>query len=337
MLTEPLQAGRLPPPHAAAVPGSGRDNGPMHWLIPFAAPLSETGRQALATLSLPRLRDLLARLTEKDRDEADEWCLSPPHERALARALGLQGGAGLLPWAARQAAADGVDVGELAWGLITPAHWHLGTDQVSLFDPARLMLDEPASRALFDAVLPLFTGAGFAMRWGAPLRWYVAHESLEALPCASLDRVIGRNVDGWLGSDPAARRIRRLQSEVQMLLFTHPLNEQREARGLLPVNSFWLSGCGVLQPARGEMPRIDERLRQPALDEDWAAWTKAWESLDAGPLAEMLAQAGQGAELRLTLCGERGAVTLGTAPRGWARRLRTLWSSPSPLSLLEPL
>jgi hypothetical protein len=309
----------------------------MHLLIPFAAPLSEAGRQALATLALPRLQALLARLTEVERDEADEWSLSPPHERALARALGLRGGAGLLPWAARLAAADGVDVGELAWGLMTPAHWHLGTDQVSLLDPAQLMLDEAGSRALFDAVLPLFTDEGYAVRWGAPLRWYAAHESLAALPCAALDRVIGRNVDGWLGSDPAARRLRRLQSEVQMVWHAHPLNAEREARGLLPVNSFWLSGCGVLQHSSAEPPRVDERLRSPALNDDWAAWAKAWQTLDEGPLAEALARAQQGGGLRLTLCGERCGVTFEATARGWAQRLRSLWSPPSVRAILEPL
>lgn len=309
----------------------------MHLLIPFAAPLSEAGRPALASLALPRLRELLARLTEVERDEADEWCLSPPHERALARALGWCGGPGLLPWAARQAAADGIDVGELAWGQITPVHWHLGTDQVSLLDPAQLMLDETTSRALYDAVLPLFTDEGYAMRWGAPLRWYAAHESLAALPCAALDRVIGRNVDGWLGSDPAARRLRRLQSEVQMVWHTHPLNAEREARGLLPVNSFWLSGCGVLQRSSAEPPRVDERLRGPALNDDWAAWVKAWESLDAGALAEAAARVQGGAGLRLTLCGERCGVSFEAAASGWARRLRSLWSPPSVQSILEPL
>ena len=82
----------------------------MHLLIPFAAPLSAAGRQALAALALPRLRALLGRLTEVERDEGDEWGLSPPHERALARALGWQGASGQLPWAARLAAADGIDV-----------------------------------------------------------------------------------------------------------------------------------------------------------------------------------------------------------------------------------
>ncbi len=309
----------------------------MHLMIPYAAPLSEAGRQASATLSLPHLQALLGRWTETDRDTADEWSLSPPHERARARALGLQGGSGQLPWAALQAQADGVAVGDLAWGLITPTHWHLGTDQVSLLDPQALMLDDAASRACYAAVQELFTSAGYALHYASPLRWYLAHESLGELATASLDRVIGRNVDAWLGTAPALQAIRRLQSEVQMVLYTHPLNDQREAQGLLPINSFWLSGCGVAQSATGVEPTTEARLRAPALADDWAAWVKAWDTLDAGPLADMLQRAERGETVRLTLCGERSAATFEPVPRSLLQRARSLFAAPAFQPLLETL
>ena len=313
----------------------------MHLLIPFAAPVaesSEAGRQALASLALPQLRALLSRLEVAGSDAGDEWSFTPPHERALARALGWAGGDGLLPWAARQAAADGLSVGNRAWGLVTPAHWHVGTDQVSLLDPQVLALDELASRACFDAVQDLFSGDGFALHWAAPYRWYATHHSLATMRCASLDRVVGRNVDTWLGKDPAARRIRRLQSEVQMQLYTHPLNDEREARGLLPVNSFWLSGCGVAQAAAALEPTVDTRLRAPALADDWAAWVKAWDTLDDGPVAHTAARASAGEAVRLTLCGERGSVTYASAPRGFWRSLGSrLSAAPAVQPVLEML
>jgi hypothetical protein len=310
----------------------------MHLLIPFAAPLSEAGQQALGSLALPQLRALLSRLEVVERDTADEWSFTPPHERALARALGWAAVDGQLPWAARQAAADGLDVADRAWGLVTPAHWHVGTDQVSLLDPLALALDEAASGLVLEAVKDLFTSESFALHWAAPLRWYAAHPSLAGLSCASLDRVVGRNVDRWLGTNPAARRIRRLQSEVQMQLYTHPLNDERIARGLLPVNSFWLSGCGVPQAVSGPEPVVDNRLRGPALADDWAAWVKAWDTLDDGPIAEVAARAERGEPVRLTLCGERGSVTYALARRGFWRSLGSrLSAAPALQPVLEPL
>ena len=310
----------------------------MHLLIPFAAPLSEAGRAAAGSLQLPQLQMLLSMLTLQGRDESSEWSLSPPHERMLARGLGWSGADGLLPWAAQAAAADGIAVGHLAWGQLTPAHWHLGTEQISLIDPAGLMLDDSASRAFFAAVSDLFTSEGYALVYGAASRWYAAHDSLAALPTASLDRVIGRNVDRWLGNDPALRRVRRLQGEVQMLLYTHPLNEERATNGLLPVNSFWLSGCGVFQaPGDGAAPTVDARLRAPALADDWAAWVKAWETLDSGPLSALSAQAQQGQPVQLTLCGERASASFTLQPRSLSQRLRNRWSPPSWPALLESL
>ena len=313
----------------------------MHLLIPHASALSPACAHTLSHLALPHLAALLARLDAGALTPGDEYSLNPPHERALAQVLGLQGEDGALPWAARAAAEDGISPGDRPWGLLSPVHWSVGREHVTLGDPAALALDEAESRALFDAVRELFESEGFRLAWGAPLRWYAAHESLDGLPCASIDRVIGRNVDLWLQTDtlrfPAAKLIRRLQNELQMLLYTHPLTDAREARGLLPVNSFWLSGCGRHQPANGAAPTVDTRLRGPLLGEDWAAWAEAWQALDAGPLADALTAAKRGEAVQLTLCGERSAQTFTTAPRSAWQRLRQTWQTTDAAQILEAL
>jgi hypothetical protein len=310
----------------------------MHLMIPFASVLSEAGQQALQTLALPHLDKLLARLAAVERDSGDEYSLSTPHERAWARAIGLVGGDGALPWAACAAARDGIETGELAWGMLTPVHWQLAADHVNLIDPMTLALEDAESRALFEAVREVFESEGFRLAYGAPLRWYVAHESLADLPCASLDRVIGRDVDLWLTDDPRARLVRRLQNEVQMLLHTHPINAQREARGALPVNSFWLSGCGIRQNAtHAPELRVDERLRAPALAGDWAAWAEAWHALDADVLRDALGRLNDGEPFTLTLCGERHAQRFESRPTALWSRIAQRLRSPQPRYVLEAL
>ena len=299
----------------------------MHLLIPFASALSQEALQVLPTLALPNLERLLKRLTPQPSDSGDEYTLSPPHERALAAIWGWRGADGTLPFAALAAAADGIDVGDRAWGLVTPAHWHVGRDSISMADPDALALLEDESRALFEAVRDLFESEGFAWVWGAPGRWYAAHPSLAGLPCASLDRVVGRNVDFWLGggarAHPQATLIRRLQSEVQLLLYPHPINEAREARGELAMNSFWLSGCGTAQPADRAAVEVDASLRGPLVDGDATGWASAWAALDAGPIARLLQRAEKAdGPLALTLCGERSAQRYEPAPRSWWQRLR---------------
>ncbi len=312
----------------------------MHLLIPFASARTDAATHVLRDLALPRLERCLARLTATARDEGEATTPIPPHERALAAAWGWgAGGDGQdqLPFAAHTAAADGVDVGDLAWGLVTPSHWLVGRDHVVLTDPAALQLEADESRALFEAVRELFESEGFTLAWGAPLRWYAAHESLAGMTCASLDRAIGRNVEPWLPQPPHARLIRRLQSEVQLLLYPHTINEAREARGALTVNSFWLSGCGRHQDADIAAVQLDDRLRAPLLAEDWAAWAEAWRALDAGPLAELLTRANDGEAVALTLCGECSAQRFENRPQTLAQRFGGRWKSGAAHPLLEGL
>jgi hypothetical protein len=308
----------------------------MHLLIPHASALSPASADTLRDLKLPNLQRLLNSLQASTRDMDDEYTLSMPHERAWAAAHAWKGSDGCWPWAALSAAGDGIAVGRSAWGMLTPTHWHVGREHISLVDPQALDLPEDESRALFDAVRPLFeeaTDATPRLVWGSASRWYLSDERLEGLPCASIDRAIGRNVDLWLRADPKASAetqaklswVRRLQNEVQMLLHDHPINEAREARGALPVNSFWLSGCGRAQRASAPVV-VDDRLRAPLLAGDWAGWATAWQALDTDALKTLADHADDEGDVSLTLCGERGWQRFDAVPRSrWqllADRLR---------------
>ncbi|MDO9314024.1 MAG: hypothetical protein Q7T97_05715 [Burkholderiaceae bacterium] len=322
----------------------------MHLLIPHVSALSEASAHTLRDLTLPNLARLMTVLQATTRDVDDEYTLSPPHERALATAHGWHGADGCWPWAALQARGDRVGIGKRPWGLLTPVHWHVGREHITLADPSALDLPAEESRALFDAVRPLFEDdtdddqEGGSMTWAAPTRWYLAHDHLVDLPCASIDRVIGRNVDLWLRGDPQAsaeqlarvRWVRRLQNEVQMLLHQHPVNEAREERGALPVNSFWLSGCGTAQAARAQVT-VDTRLRAPLLAEDWAGWADAWRSLDADALGPLAAAAARGESVTLTLCGERGWQRHDAMPRSIWQRLSDRFRTVEPHTLLSAL
>ena len=142
---------------------------PMHLIVPFAGVLSEAGRHAAQTLSLPHLDRLLSRARPGDLLGSDEHSLSAPHEMALAQALGWPLLDGLLPLAALAALQDDVDVGGRPVGQLTPVHLHLGTEQVTMIDPDTLALDRADARTLFDALQPLFDGDGFRLRWGTPI------------------------------------------------------------------------------------------------------------------------------------------------------------------------
>lgn len=134
-------------------------------------------------------------------------------------------------------------------------------------------------------------------------------------------------MDRWLPRNAATRPLRRLQQEMQMLLYTHPVNDRRAETGLPLVNSFWASGTGVLPasqaaaPAQG--PQVVSTLREAALLQDWTAWASEWQRVDAEHCAPLRQQLDAGQPVALTLAGERRATTWRTAG-SWRRRLAAL-------------
>jgi hypothetical protein len=282
-----------------------------HLLIPFASSRDEDCAAALALLELPRLEKLLARLAPGACDRADESSLSMPDERVLARACGLPAADGLIPWAAWQVAQSGRDPGDAAWAQVTPCHWRIGQDHVAMGHPHDLQLEARESQALLAAMQPFFEGDGIALEYDSPTLWLARGEVFRDLPTASLGRVVGRAVDNWIPRAPEARLLRRLQQEMQMLLYTHDVNEERAQAGLAPVNSFWISGTGVLPPAAtARTPSgldVTHALREPALRGDWHGWAAAWRQLDATECADLMRRLDAGGDVTLTLCGDAAA------------------------------
>ena len=310
-----------------------------HLFVPYAALPTAGGQQALASLQLPYLERLLTRLSLQTRDSGDEDAPDLPHERALARAVGLPAtDSGALPWAAWHVLQSGFAGGHgasngsasttpasAAWAFFTPCHWQIRTDHVTLDDPAALQLDEAAARELLAVLAPWFVEDGITLHYDQPTRWLAQGALLADLATASLERVLHRDLRMWLPDPQRAAQLHRLQSEMQMLLYTHPLSDAREARGLPTVNAFWLHGAGRLpaaaQPVPGAAPTVHSELRTPALQEDWPAWAQAWQALDAGTIAALAAMAARGEAVQLTLSGERSALTWHSAPRSLRQKI----------------
>ena len=299
-------------------------------LIPYAASTAEGCQQALQGLALPHLDRLLARLSPHtaQTDTGEETSFTPPHERALARALGLPFDDGRTPWAAWHRHQQGQPAHGQAWAFITPCQWHVSTDHITLRDPDSLGLDEAASRVLLAIVAPWFAEDGIALHYDQPTRWLASGALFDGLATASLERVLLRDVRPWMPEPraaQAARTLHRLHSEMQMLLYTHAFNDERAARGLPVVNSFWVHGTGPLPtpaPTPTTAPKVPTTLRDAALREDWRTWATAWAALDSGPVADLLRQSESGAPVQLTLCGERNAQGFHSAPRGLAQRIQ---------------
>ncbi|MDP2742609.1 MAG: phosphoglycerate mutase [Hydrogenophaga sp.] len=300
----------------------------LHLLVPFASASAPECQAVLKALKLPQLDALLAELVLEHTDPGDDHTLSAPHERAQAQAMGIvqaDGTAfpdGQVPWAA---AFSDAPTTPQAW--FTPCHFQVGMDQVTLLPASQFGLDDAHARPLFDALAPYCLEDGITLTYTSATQWHASGEALRALACASLDRVSGRSVDGWLADNPpqhaGSQLLKRLQSEAQMLFYTHPVNDAREAARQHIINGFWVSGAGALphSHAPAAAPALPDRLRQAALRADWPAWQSAWAELDTTEIRSLREAARRGEPVVLTLCGERQAQRWTSVQRGAAARL----------------
>lgn len=304
-----------------------------HLIVPFAGCAGDEWPLAMASAELKNLGKLMRSMKPVEKDVGPSDSLSPPHERALAKAWGLPGSAdGRIPWAALEAKAKpGV-----GWAFITPCHWAMGREHATLTDPATLDVNEQVSRTLLTAMQPYFATEGITLHYLQPTCWLAEGSVFGSLPTASLDRVLGRNVDRWL---PASKAIKLLQNEMQMLLYTHPVNDERASKGQRSVNSFWVSGSGALTEGTTDCSAVSmsRALAPAALANDWAAYSAAWMQLDATDIAQLLARQSSGNTVRISLCGESIAMTFETTQHSLFNTLKNALSPQNPINLLKQL
>ena len=332
--------------------------------------------------SLTNLGRLLQAMKLTDTDCQDADTLSPPHERAQARTLELakhETPDGLIPWAAVDAVQHLHTGQHQAWAWITPCHWSMGNRHATLVDPAALHLQPSESQALLAIMQPYFETDSITLHYVSALgpgRWLAEGNIFRNMPSASLDRVLGQNVDNWLpgsrqqtrsagltgstisvaqqatandATSASVKVLTRLQNEMQMLLYTHSFNDERQLRRQLPVNSFWISGTGalparfgeastpVLSQQKREQVKVPRDLAQAVFRDDWAGYTQAWSMLDSGDIAALLARQQHGETVRLSLCGESSAQTFETHRAGLFHKISSLLRPLRMLDILKQL
>ena len=234
----------------------------------------------------------------------------PPHERALAHALGLPRGRPATrpggPAPAADAGWHGVPTDHgLAWAFITlpgsrtnhPCGWTRRNWAADRGDSA-----QPAGHPR-----PWFAEDGITLVWTSPRAGWpraaptgLARPRLDPRTAARPEQLATRSRPHKGPPAPPA-------SEMQMLLYT--TRSTTRAAGL--PRSIRLLGAWRGRPANAPRPAAqvhDRRACAPAgpgrrLDR----LGRAWAGLDAGPVAQLAAACGAWRQRPLTLCGERQA------------------------------
>jgi hypothetical protein len=153
------------------------------------------------------------------------------------------------PIAAIAANVDGLSVQTHYWLRAEPVYLVMQRDTFSMGDQVPLPLVSQEALALLETLNNHFNEDGLLFEIGISGAWYLKVPiDYHALPVETIlpAIVIQKNITPFMPKGAAAHYWIALQNEIQMLLFQHPVNDERELRGELPVNSLWFSGGGQM-------------------------------------------------------------------------------------------
>jgi hypothetical protein len=308
---------------------------------------------ALAAADAPALARLLSTATDPVVELAGPLAIA-----CASLGIAKQHDWPVAPWLARAA---GIDPGSRYWLCAEPVTLEIGRDEGRLAGGVT-DLDANESTALLSGLRTHFASDGMEFVEGSAGRWWVTLAEAQQLVTSAPDAALGKPLIAHLPRGADAARWRRWQSEMQMLLFEHPVNRFRESGGRLPVNYIWLWGGGTLRAADSAAPPVAvfthaplvrdlaraAGAREEALPDSFAAFRSAPRAASAlvwldGPTATALQdqlalfdsgwaapleRAVDNKELDVTLVIAGSATALSFTPRARSamRRLRQRWA-----------
>lgn len=308
----------------------------MNYLLAGARVPHPTWLQEWAKLSLPAWHQWFKQSRVQQRYQQSALCWSQADEVAMAAHLGWLSGLpaaldanhtsqssadGCFPWAAWAQRSDQ----PCAW--VRLCHWQLGRDAAAMGNPSDLALTEAESEALMTRMAPYFFEDGLKLTHHLPGLWWCEGPLMVAMGrSASMSRVVGRDVGPWVDTLSATAPLRRLQSEMQMLLYNDPVNETRSQKGQLPVNAIWFSGAGATTAQQRHSAQtappmmVDRAFEEALLANDMNAWLQHWLILERTLVPGWLQTTEGAAAVTVTLAGRDSYLTLQTQKLSALRR-----------------
>lgn len=256
----------------------------LHLFIPDLFPPQDIAAEVCAGLQLSALQKLLARAAQSAPQPATL-------EQRLCAGFSAEGIAPV------RAAADGLDVAGGYWLCADPVSLQLQRAQMLLLPDVAVRPEEAA--AMCAGLNEHFAGMGMHFFAPHPRRWYVRLDAAAQIATTPLRQVAWRDAKFHQPQGADALRWQRLATELQMLLYAHPANREREAHGEVVINSLWLWGEGRAVPLCTEFTAIGGD------DELAGAFAQAAAIGRSDSLPAMLAGGG---EQGLWLCAAPGAA-----------------------------
>ncbi len=146
-----------------------------------------------------------------------------------------------------------------------PVGMQVDRDSAVMLPPDVLQISAAEAQQLIAALNQHFVEDGLRFVMHTPQHWLLHSATPLQVQTTELPDVIGQDVRNYLPRGEAALHWRRIANEIEMLLFNHPVNQQREAQQQWPITGVWLWGGGAVPNT------VQSNLDRVYTDDDTAA------------------------------------------------------------------
>lgn len=158
------------------------------------------------------------------------------------------------------------------WLRADPVHLHPERDRLILTDSQMLDITQDEAGRLAAEIMEVYKADGWLLKAARPGRWYLKPPRAPKMTTTPLPETVGHDIHPYLPQGKDGKAWHTVLNEMQILLHTAKVNEARERRGKLPINSLWFWGGGRL-------PRLKP-----------VAWAQLWSDEPLGLAFARLAQ-----------------------------------------------
>ena len=224
----------------------------LHLLIPSLFWHEITQPEIHHDLSLPTLETFLAKSskTQQTSQGLEAW---------LCQVFGVtkQQNWPIAPILLQAEKSDQVSTGKNYWLRADPVHLRIEQNHILLADSQMFKISVKESNQLADIVNQHFAKDDLVFLPLSPDRWYVSIEKAPNIQLHTLSQMAGTNINNSLPSGEDKAIWHNRFNEIQMLLHEHPINQARQDRGELAINSLWFWGGGCMpQPVTSAYTQI---------------------------------------------------------------------------------
>lgn len=133
------------------------------------------------------------------------------------------------------------------WLCADPVYIHPDRSEALLYAHEELVIQPEEAQALADLINQHYKDDPWQLHVGSSHRWYIKFDRHYDLTTKTLASVKGLNIFEHLPDGKDSHYWHQCMNEVQMLLHSCEINQQREEQGIMPINSLWFWGYGLLE------------------------------------------------------------------------------------------